>query len=155
MAILPKVQVFNKTNPVKTRPGVSSKIAVIGAFDSTDTDPVKQCQAGCTTSGKTNYNYGSKICITACGSDKFTDSSGIICYNSCKEIPYGHHIYEAANTKVCYTKTEIEATTPPTDCSFYYQRLDGTWKCIQSSSTCKQNGYDYLYEKECKRERTI
>ncbi len=40
MATLPKVQVFNKTNPVKSRPGLASKIAVIGAFEKDVTDPV-------------------------------------------------------------------------------------------------------------------
>lgn len=40
MATLPKVQVFNKNNPVKARPGLASKIAVVGAFDSNDTDPI-------------------------------------------------------------------------------------------------------------------
>lgn len=40
MATLPKVQVFNKTNPVKSKPGLASKIAVVGAFDSTATDPI-------------------------------------------------------------------------------------------------------------------
>lgn len=40
MATLPKVQMFNKNNPVKSRPGLSSKIAVVGAFDTNDTDPV-------------------------------------------------------------------------------------------------------------------
>ena len=40
MASLPKVQVFNKTNPVKSKPGLASKIAIIGAFDSTETEPI-------------------------------------------------------------------------------------------------------------------
>lgn len=40
MATLPKVQVFNKKSPVKSRPGLASKIAVVGAFDSTATDPI-------------------------------------------------------------------------------------------------------------------
>ena len=30
MGVLPKVQVFNKINPVKSKPGLASKIAVIG-----------------------------------------------------------------------------------------------------------------------------
>ena len=33
MGSLPKVQVFNKTNPVKSKPGLASKIAVVGAFE--------------------------------------------------------------------------------------------------------------------------
>ena len=40
MASLPKVQMFNKTNPVKSKPGLASKIALIGAFDSTETEPI-------------------------------------------------------------------------------------------------------------------
>ena len=40
MATYPKVQVFNKSKPVKSRPGLASKIAVVGAFDSTATDPI-------------------------------------------------------------------------------------------------------------------
>jgi len=40
MATLPKVQVFNKNNPVKSRPGLASKIAVVGAFEKDVTDPV-------------------------------------------------------------------------------------------------------------------
>lgn len=40
MATLPKVQVFNKKNPVKSKPGLASKIAVIGAFEEDVTDPV-------------------------------------------------------------------------------------------------------------------
>ena len=40
MATLPKVQVFNKTNPVKSKPGLASKIALIGAFDCTETEPI-------------------------------------------------------------------------------------------------------------------
>ena len=40
MGTLPKVQVFNKTNPVKSKPGLASKIALIGAFDSTETEPM-------------------------------------------------------------------------------------------------------------------
>ncbi len=99
----------------------------------------------------THYNYGSKICVRSCEAEKFTDSSGIICYDSCKEIPDGLHIYEAADTNVCYTKAELEATFPPTDCSFYYERLDGTWKCIESTSSCHSSGYDYFLGKECKK----
>ena len=40
MATLPKVQVFNKTNPVKSKPGLASKIAVVGAFEKDVNDPV-------------------------------------------------------------------------------------------------------------------
>jgi len=40
MASLPKVQIFNKPNPVKSKPGLASKIALIGAFDSTETEPI-------------------------------------------------------------------------------------------------------------------
>ena len=40
MASLPKVQMFNKTNPVKSKPGLASKIALIGAFDSTESEPI-------------------------------------------------------------------------------------------------------------------
>ena len=40
MASLPKVQIFNKRNPVKSKPGLASKIALIGAFDSTETEPL-------------------------------------------------------------------------------------------------------------------
>lgn len=40
MATLPKVQVFNKKNPVKSRPGLASKIALIGAFENDVTDPI-------------------------------------------------------------------------------------------------------------------
>ena len=40
MASLPKVQMFNKTNPVKSKPGLASKIALIGAFDCTETEPI-------------------------------------------------------------------------------------------------------------------
>lgn len=37
---LPKVQVFNKTNPVKSKPGLASKIALIGAFEPDIATPV-------------------------------------------------------------------------------------------------------------------
>lgn len=40
MGSLPLVKVANKTNPVKSKPGLASKIALIGAFDSTETDPI-------------------------------------------------------------------------------------------------------------------
>lgn len=40
MGSLPKVQVFNKTNPVKSKPGLASKIAVVGAFEKDVNDPV-------------------------------------------------------------------------------------------------------------------
>jgi len=40
MATLPKVQVFRKKNPVKSKPGLASKIALIGAFEQDLSDPV-------------------------------------------------------------------------------------------------------------------
>jgi len=40
MATLPKVQVYTKKNPVKSKPGLASKIAVVGAFEEDVTDPV-------------------------------------------------------------------------------------------------------------------
>jgi len=39
-ASIPKIQVFNKKNPKVPTPGMAGKIAVIGAFDSTATDPI-------------------------------------------------------------------------------------------------------------------
>lgn len=39
-ASIPKIQVFNKKNPKVSTPGMAGKIAVIGAFDSTSTDPI-------------------------------------------------------------------------------------------------------------------
>ena len=99
------------------------------ADEVTDTDKVKPCKSGC-VAPKQHYNYDSKICLANCGEDKFTDGSdtnGIICYNSCKEIPDGLHIFEAADTNKCYTKAEIEVTPPPTDCpSFYFFLLSKT-----------------------------
>lgn len=39
-ASIPKIQVFNKKNPRVPTPGMAGKIAVIGAFDSTETEPI-------------------------------------------------------------------------------------------------------------------
>lgn len=36
----PKVQVFKVDNPIQQKPGMAGKVALIGAFDSTATDPV-------------------------------------------------------------------------------------------------------------------
>ena len=40
MGVLPKVQVYMKKNPVKSRSGVASKIAVIGAFENISENPI-------------------------------------------------------------------------------------------------------------------
>lgn len=41
MGVIPKIQVFDKKNPVKTTPGLAGKIAVIGAFAAEDkTEPI-------------------------------------------------------------------------------------------------------------------
>lgn len=39
-AIVPKIQVYNKKNPKVPTPGMAGRIAVIGAFDSTETEPL-------------------------------------------------------------------------------------------------------------------
>ena len=39
-AKIPSIHVYMKKNPINTRPGMAGKIALIGAFDSTETDPV-------------------------------------------------------------------------------------------------------------------
>ena len=65
------------------------------------------------------------------------------------EIPGRKNIYESeGNTKICYTIDEIDAN----GCHFYYEKKDGTetMKCIPSG-TCKQNGFDYVFEKECRK----
>ena len=40
MGTMPQVQVINKRSPVKSRPGLASRIAVIGAFDTDETNPI-------------------------------------------------------------------------------------------------------------------
>ena len=40
MGVMPKVRVFNKKNPVKSKPGLASKIAVVGAFETISENPV-------------------------------------------------------------------------------------------------------------------
>ena len=89
MAILPKVQVFNKTNPVKTRPGVSSKIAVIGAFDSTDTDPVL-----CTTLDESYEKLGDDKTYNgiSCLDKLFYGASSVLAVNFTSKTGSGENI---------------------------------------------------------------
>lgn len=39
-AIVPRIKIYLKENPINNRPGLAGKIAVIGAFDSEETNPV-------------------------------------------------------------------------------------------------------------------
>jgi hypothetical protein len=120
-----------------------------------NSNQVQQCKLECGNTGNIHYNYGTKICLANCGDDKFfksDDSNKIICYSSCAEIPGEKNIYESVTNNICYTKNEVDVSPPLTDCpSYYYPRNDGTMKCMASGTTCKANGFDYLYGKECKK----
>ena len=108
----------------------------------------------CITECSTNqfYNYGSKICLSACDPDKYQKSTtDNICYDSCAQIPGGKYIYESETGNQCYLKSEKNTE----NCAIYYPQNDGTFKCITSvtstPSTCKTNGFDYMLNGECKK----
>ena len=123
-------------------------------FESTDPAPQPTaCKRNC--DGKF-YNYGTKICIDNCATKfKKQDTNENICYNSCSEIPGNAYIYEKISTTdpnegtICYSKSEINADGDL--CPYYYSKGDGTMKCVGSVQDCLDNGFDYLYDKECRK----
>jgi hypothetical protein len=77
-ANIPKIQVYNKKNPVNAIPGMAGKIAVIGAFDSEETEPlfINDLDAAYTQLGTDTTFNGVKVL------DKlFYGASGIIAVN--------------------------------------------------------------------------
>ena len=85
-AKVPSVNVFLKKTQLINRPGMSGKIAVIGAFDSTETDP--QLFA---TVGDAQDEFG-------------TDTS----FNGCAVVPY---LFKGASSLLCVNITTKEGST--------------------------------------------
>ena len=114
----------------------------------TDINPVTQCKVSCDSDQ--HYNYGTKICLNGanCDSDKyikFADTQ--ICYDSCTDIPGISKIYEIET--ICYEKNQI--TNFDTDCPFYYKKDYKTIKCVNNANDCITDGYNYLYDRECRK----
>ena len=107
------------------------------------------CKSACDSTQ--HYNFGTKICLnnadadTVCESNKFI-KNGVTneCYDSCLEIPGKNNIYESATGNICYTKSELASAS----CTFYYQQNDGTMKCIPSTRTCSNEGFEYVLGNE-------
>lgn len=89
-AKVPSVNIFLKKTQLINRPGMSGKIAVIGAFDSTETDP--QLFA---TVGDAQENFG-------------TDTS----YNGCAVVPY---LFKGASSLLCVNITTKDGSTVQKD----------------------------------------
>ena len=83
----PKVQVFNKSNPVKSKPGLASKIAVVGAFDSTATDPIL-----CTTLDGAYEELGTDTTYkgVSCLDKLFYGASSVLAVNSTTKTESGN-----------------------------------------------------------------
>ncbi len=75
---LPKVSVYTKENPVKSNPGMASKIALIGAFDSTVEEPVL-----CTSIDDAYEKLGNDVTYAgiACLDELFYGASSILAVN--------------------------------------------------------------------------
>ena len=126
-------------------------------FNIPSTDPAPaptECKHECDDSSQ-RYNYGTKICLSGndCSSvglySKYGESKKV-CYNSCLDIPGKNNIYESHdNSKICYTKDDIETSPISPGCSFYYKQNDGSMKCIESTSSCYAKGFEFVLDKEC------
>lgn len=77
-ADIPKIQVFKKNNPVSLTPGMAGKIAVIGAFNTLETDPIF-----CADLDEAYTNLGTDVTYNGCKVlDKlFVGADGIIAVN--------------------------------------------------------------------------
>ena len=123
----------------------------------TTTNPVAACKSGCDSSTEF-YNYNSYICLSSCANDylyhKNTGDNKNICYPSCLDIPGRNHIY-LLDDNSCITETERtsynEDSITTNDCEVYYLKSDGVRKC-STPQGCKDLGYDYLKNDECKKQ---
>lgn len=108
------------------------------------------CYTACPTGSgaKSYHNYDSNICILDCTStntDKlYHNANDKICYPSCLVIPGGDYIYELDNY-LCKKESELSDG----ECNYYYIKNDGVKRCF-SQEECKNNGYAYFVDEECR-----